>query len=222
MQKLPNTQINVWRGLNEGICKNWKIDDKSILCNPISCSLSENIIKESLGSNSMLCFIEVINGKDISIYSHFPNQKEIILSPGTSLQVIQDRISSKILHLRECDRQTSSSSITINTINKILSLQWHNNRLISFVSHCIALLIGLILVILTGKTMTTSYYQVIQAISSSKIQFSRTAIFPKPSNIYIEVDTYENRYEGEWLDGKKHGKGKMEINLLVIGLMVKE
>lgn len=91
--------------------------------------------------------------------------------------------------------------------------------MISFVPHCIALLIGLILVILTGKTMTTfdssfittlmttSYYQVIQAISSSKIQFSRTTIFPKPSNIYIEVDTYGDQYEGEFKSGKLHGHG---------------
>jgi hypothetical protein len=200
VKKLPNTQVNVWRGVKEDICKKLKKDDEFIWWSNTSCSLTENVIRDSLESNDRLCFIETVNGKDISIYSHSPNHKEIILCSGARLRVVSDapnQSSSSILHLRECSQQIENKPS-----------RWNNSRVFFFLPQFIVLIIALLLGTLIG---TTSCYQVIQVIFSWINKFDSTTIIDQPSMFYGHVDTLGNRYEGEWFDGKKHGKGKMDF-----------
>lgn len=82
--------MNVWRSVKEDICKKFNKDDEFIWWTIISCSSSNNVIKDCLEVDSTLCSIEVMNGKDISIYSNFSNQKEVILCRDTRLKVVSN------------------------------------------------------------------------------------------------------------------------------------
>jgi hypothetical protein len=210
VQKLPNVQINVWRGVNEDISMKLKEDDELIWWNITSCSSAVDVIKDFLEPNSTLFLIEVVNGKDISNYSYSPNQHEVILCPGTRLHVVsntQDQMSLPMLHLRERERQLASSSVT-NDGARFSPLRWCKNRLLSFWPPFIILIIALLLVTPVGKLLTT--------FASSHI----STMLPRPlwqamqfpwRNIHIHVDELGNRFEGQWRDGKKHGKGKMDF-----------
>ena len=215
VQKLPNRRLNVWRGVNEDVCKKLKKGDELIWPDITSCSSSENVIKDCLKLNCSLCSIEVLNGKDISIYSHSPNQNEIILCSNTRLQVVgdtQDQTSSPVLRLRECDRLIGSAP-----------LRWKNNQAFSLLLHFIVPIAALLLVAVMGKTVatfessyfttlfTTSRHQAMQSMFPSGNKIDYTTIIDKPSTIHTYVDTLGNRYEGELVDGKKHGKGKMNF-----------
>jgi hypothetical protein len=223
VQKLPHRRMNVWRGINQDTCKKLKKGDEFIWWSITSCSSSDSFIKDCLKQNSTLCSIEAVNGKDISIYSNFPNQNEVILCPVTRMQVVkivQDQTSSSLLHLRESNRQMSSSSTNNGIINNISS-RWYNNRILALVPHLIVLIIVLLLSIIARKVLTTfessyiatvlsaSSYQAMQVTYPSKSEFGHTTIIDKSSTFHIHIDTFGNKYEGEWKDGKKHGKGKM-------------
>ena len=168
LQKLPSRQLIVWRGMNGDVCTTWKKNDLLIWRRHMSCSSSATIIRDGFKSNSKLCSIAAINGKEISLYSQYPNEHEVILCPDTRLRVVrvtEDQASSSpIIHLRECPRPVES------------------NRLIS---SSVILIIALLLVTIFGKMLNNSL------------------------STCTHVDSLGNRYEGQCLDGKKHGKGTM-------------
>jgi hypothetical protein len=200
VQKLPNSRMNVWRGVNKNMSNKLTKVDKIIWWNIISCSSSDNIIKDCLGQNSSLCFIEAVNGKDISIYSNSPNQNEIILCPGTRLRVVnnvQEQTSSQVLHLTEDSGQLPSFFMT-NSVVKIILSRCRNSRVLSLMPYFIVLMIALLLVTVIGKSLTI-------------FESSYISTVKEPSNSRIHVDTLKNRYEGGWKDEKKHGKGKMDF-----------
>ena len=175
IKKLPNTKTNVYRSIN----KNHIRDDEIIWSNPILCSTSMQIIHESLESDSILCSIETINAKDISMYSQNPHKKEILLERNTRLQVIKH--TDNQLFLRELppiDHHHHHHGLTR------FSAQWCNFFM---------LILAIVLVILTGKTMST--------IELFTNQTSQTIIAE------MQADSFGNRYEGQYLNGKRHGKG---------------
>jgi hypothetical protein len=88
VQKLPNLRTNVWRGVTRDIARNYKKDDEFTWWSISSCSISVNVLKVFLGPNSTLFLIEVVNGKDISRYTNYPNENEVILCPGTRFHVV--------------------------------------------------------------------------------------------------------------------------------------
>ena len=175
IKKLPNTKTNVYRSIN----KNHIRDDEIFWSNPILCSTSMQIIHESLESDSILCSIETINAKDISMYSQNPHKKEILLERNTRLQVIKH--TDNQLFLRELppiDHHHHHHGLTR------FSAQWCNFFM---------LILAIVLVILTGKTMST--------IELFTNQTSQTIIAE------MQADSFGNRYEGQYLNGKRHGKG---------------
>ena len=175
IKKLPNTKTNVYRSIN----KNHIRDDEIFWSNPILCSTSMQIIHESLESDSILCSIETINAKDISMYSQNPHKKEILLERNTRLQVIKN--TDNQLFLRELppiDHHHHHHGLTR------FSAQWCNFFM---------LILAIVLVILTGKTMST--------IELFTNQTSQTIIAE------MQADSFGNRYEGQYLNGKRHGKG---------------
>ncbi len=70
-----------------------------------SCSLDVHIIENFLTANSTLFLIEAINARDITGYTNYPNEHEVILSPGIRLQVVANSMQHTgglhIVHLRE-------------------------------------------------------------------------------------------------------------------------
>ena len=205
VQKLPSSRMNVWRGVNKDSISRFTKDEEFIWWNITSCSTSDAIIKDCLRPNSLLCKIETVNGKDISIYSNFPNQNEIILCPGTRLHVVsnaQEQTSSSIVHLRENNEQLPPSFINKGII-KIILLRCCTSRILSLMSHIVVLIIALLLISVVGKSYII--------FESSKSSIDDTTVGGRPSTFHTHVDTYENRYEGELKDDKKHGKGKMNF-----------
>lgn len=206
--KLPNTRVKVWSRTTEDFCETLTIDNELVWSQPTLCSSSMEIIKDS-----RLCTIDTIYGKDISIYSHIPNRKDIILCAGTRLKVVSNVQNQ--LYLRECPRFLPAFSSLIHDRIK--------NRLPSILPHLLALILAISLALLTGKAvskiqssylttlMNSSYYQLIQTIASSKSSFDHPTAMTQPSTDEIQADPYGNRYEGEYFNGKKHGQGIMHF-----------
>ena len=104
LQKIPSVQINLWRGVNVDISKNYKEDNEVTWWYFNSCSSSTKVVKNFLGSVSTLFMIEAKTAKDISMYSNFPDEKEVILGLGTRLCVVNeplDHSTLNVVHLRE-------------------------------------------------------------------------------------------------------------------------
>ncbi|CAF1208831.1 unnamed protein product [Rotaria sordida] len=116
LTKLPSLQINLWRGVNTDISKNYKENDELTWWYFNSCSSSAKVVKHFLGSVSTLFMIEAKNGKAISTYSNFPEEKEVILPLGSRLRVVRDTLdhtSLNVIHLQEMvdesDQELTSS-----------------------------------------------------------------------------------------------------------------
>jgi hypothetical protein len=116
VQKLPDLQKTVWRGIDANVSKNFKENDEMIWWTFSSCSCSLNVVEDFLDNTSTLFMIEAKNAKDIAAYSNFPKEEEVILGLGTRLRVtsnIPHRSSLNIVHLLELsnasDEELSSS-----------------------------------------------------------------------------------------------------------------
>jgi hypothetical protein len=104
VQKLPNCQMNLWRGLNVNVSKNFKEGHEVIWWTLNSCSSSLKVVEQFLGPSATLFMIEAKNGKDISAYSNFPQEKEVILGLGTRLRIASNALSHSslnVVHLLE-------------------------------------------------------------------------------------------------------------------------
>lgn len=120
LRKLPSLRMNLWRGIDNDVTKIYKANEKFTWWFFSSCSSAVNIVKSFLGdiSISTLLMIEAKNGKDISLYSKFPEEREIILTLGTQLEImgdVLDHFTLNVIHLRELtddDDQQPTTSIT--------------------------------------------------------------------------------------------------------------
>ena len=85
LNRLPSFKGTVWRGTSERI--NFIPADYAIQTWWAITSTSKNLkfIEPFLGETGTLYAIETINGKDVSQYSAFPNEQEVILMPGTRI-----------------------------------------------------------------------------------------------------------------------------------------
>jgi hypothetical protein len=121
LQKLPSVHMNLWRGINVDISKNFKEGEELIWWSFNSCSSSVKVVKQFLGPVSTLLMIESKNGKIISAYSNFPEENEVILGLGTRLRVVSDALdhpSLNVVHLVELsdenEEELSSSLATMS------------------------------------------------------------------------------------------------------------
>ncbi|CAF1351391.1 unnamed protein product [Rotaria sordida] len=126
LKKLPSLQINLWRGINGDVSKNYKENDELTWWCFSSCSSSIKVVKQFLGSTSTLFMIEVKNGKAISVYSNFPEENEVIIPLGTRLRVVSDALdhaSLNVIHLRELvdenDQELTSSFANMGVTTSI-------------------------------------------------------------------------------------------------------
>ena len=122
INKLPSCQINLWRGIDLDISKNYAAGQEITWWYFSSCSSALNAVKHFLGPVSTLFMIEARNAKDISSYSNYPNEKELVLGLGTRIRVaadVLDHTSLTIIHLTEISTNhegeinTSFSNMTI-------------------------------------------------------------------------------------------------------------
>ncbi|CAM4833549.1 unnamed protein product [Rotaria magnacalcarata] len=104
VEKLPSVKKAIWR----------------VTVN--SCSSSVDVIKGFVDINSTLFLIEAVNGRNIKGYTNFDNEDELILMPGTRLQVESNALNHlgglHVIHLRELidnsDEQLASAIVQVH------------------------------------------------------------------------------------------------------------
>ncbi len=107
LDKLPTVKEILWRGVPLDIGKNFTKNQLLTWWSVNSCSSSVDVIKNFLGNNksSALFLIEAINGKNVSGYTEYENEDEVILRMGTQFRVKSNALDhpngSHVVHLIE-------------------------------------------------------------------------------------------------------------------------
>ena len=106
LEKLPSSKLTVWRAVALAI-DHFPFDNNMITWWGVnSTSTNINTIQSLPTEKSTLFTIEALNGKDITEYSAFPDEQEVILIPGTRLRIITSASNiignSSNVHLEEC------------------------------------------------------------------------------------------------------------------------
>ena len=88
LEKLPSLPITVWRGITDNFHGSDFVENQEYTWSSInSCSSDVNVARVYVGPGGILFCINAIHGKDITKYSEFQGEREIVLMPGTRLQV---------------------------------------------------------------------------------------------------------------------------------------
>jgi hypothetical protein len=107
---------NVWRAVEGDVAKRYKKNTRVRWWAFTSCSKSISILKHFVpksGNDGTIFMIECINGKNISAYSFYSNEDEIILMSGTTLVAMNESLPMneiRVVHLKEVSAVTSSST----------------------------------------------------------------------------------------------------------------
>ncbi|CAF4180602.1 unnamed protein product [Rotaria socialis] len=89
LKKLPSVSKNLWRGPDSDVD---------------SCASNVKVVKDFLGSVPTLFMVEANNGKEISAYSNFPDEDDVILISGIRIRVVDDSLNHEtfnLIHLME-------------------------------------------------------------------------------------------------------------------------
>lgn len=87
LQKLPSQEIPVWRAVSQNAPPDFKAGEIFFWWCFNSCAKAVDVLKAYLGPEGTIFAIQAISGKDISLFSAFPEEGEIILLPGTCLRM---------------------------------------------------------------------------------------------------------------------------------------
>jgi len=107
LSKLPIVKGNVWRGISGNVKGKIKENQAFTWWSISSCSTSLKVVQNFLGStsNSTLFMIEAVQGRDITGYTSFPDEHEVLLGIGTELRVKDDGLQHagglRVVHLVE-------------------------------------------------------------------------------------------------------------------------
>ena len=106
LEKLPSIERQtLWRGVAEDVGSVFNDGDIHTWWSINSCSAVLNIAELFLNKMGTLFAIEVVGGKDISAFSAFPTEQEIVLLPGTRLvaksQSQSNEYRYRTVHLKE-------------------------------------------------------------------------------------------------------------------------
>ncbi|CAF1672958.1 unnamed protein product, partial [Adineta ricciae] len=121
LEKLPTTKEVVWRGVSLDIGKNFVKNQVLTWWTVNSCSSSVNVIKKFFGNetNYTLFMIQALNGKNVSGYTAYEDENEIILPIGSHFRVKGDSLEqsnqSYLVHLIEIDDNDNQDAL--NTMN---------------------------------------------------------------------------------------------------------
>lgn len=105
LEKLSPTKATLWRGVNYDDTLTFIDNDTHIWWGVTSCSMNPKTVQPFLGETGTLFVIDAISGKDISTFSAFPDEQEVILMPGTRLRAKSESLSVIdrlfVVHLEE-------------------------------------------------------------------------------------------------------------------------
>jgi hypothetical protein len=109
LEKLPSTTETVWRGVYGDVGSIFADDDVHIWWSVNSCSIDLRSIQPFLGDKGTLFAIHTISGKDISAFSAIPDEREVVLMPGTRVRPKSGPLSFInrlfVVHLEEINPQ---------------------------------------------------------------------------------------------------------------------
>jgi len=105
LQKLPSCKIVAWRGVVGDVGSAFTDNDMQTWWSVNSCSKALNVVELYLGEKGTVFAIDATNGKDISEFSTFQEEQEVILMPGSRFRVKSKSLNFKntlfIVHLEE-------------------------------------------------------------------------------------------------------------------------
>ncbi len=86
LEKLPSTRKTVWRGVSGDVSSIFADGDVHIWWSVNSCSMDLKVVEKFLSETGTVFAIDAIDAKDISAFSTFPEEQEILLMPGTRVR----------------------------------------------------------------------------------------------------------------------------------------
>ena len=109
LEKLSSTSDTVWRGVNYDDTLTFVDNSEYIWWGVNSCSMNARAVQLFLGETGTLFAIHTIHGKNISEFSAFPEEQEVILMPGTQVRAKSESLnfldSFFLIHLEQVTRQ---------------------------------------------------------------------------------------------------------------------
>ncbi|CAF1081813.1 unnamed protein product [Rotaria sp. Silwood1] len=126
LTKLPTEKKRLWRGTKDDVNKNFIKDSEIIWRSVSSCATTLNIIKEFLGNDTNATFfmIEAVTGRNLSGYTKYPGENEVLLGPGTRLRAESDNLKIsdglKVVHLVEI---TDNNNETLPAAMNMISIK---------------------------------------------------------------------------------------------------
>ncbi|CAF1577622.1 unnamed protein product [Adineta ricciae] len=128
LSKLPAVKTSVWRGISGNISQQFKRGELLTWWSISSCSVEVDVVQDFLGKNinATLLMIVTKSAKDVSRYTSFPDEKEVILGPGTQLRVKGNALQHgtlQIVHLVEVsdddgdDQESLPAAVGSMTLN---------------------------------------------------------------------------------------------------------
>jgi hypothetical protein len=86
LEKLPSIKTTVWRGVSGNVGSIFADGRERIWWGVNSCSKDLRVVEQRLGDVGTVFAIDAIHGKDISAFSTFSEEQEIVLMPGTHVR----------------------------------------------------------------------------------------------------------------------------------------
>jgi hypothetical protein len=110
LEKLPSTRKTVWRGVSGDVSSIFADTDVHIWWSVNSCSMDLKVVEKFLSETGTVFAIDAIDAKDISAFSTFPEEQEILLMPGTRVRAKCQSLNFEsrffLVHLEEENTQT--------------------------------------------------------------------------------------------------------------------
>ncbi|CAF4175841.1 unnamed protein product, partial [Adineta steineri] len=114
LKKLPSIKAVVWRGVYGDVSSVFTNNNIDIWWSVNSTSMDLKIVEPFLGERGTLFAIEVMCGKDVSQFSACPQEKEVILMPGTCVRARAEPLNVDnrffVVHLDEVTLQSELQS----------------------------------------------------------------------------------------------------------------
>ena len=105
LEKLPPSDLIAWRGVAGDVGSAFAENNMQTWWSVNSCSKALNVVEMYLGDSGTVFAIDATNGKDISAFSVFQEEQEIILMPGSRFRVQSKSLNFNdklfIVHLEE-------------------------------------------------------------------------------------------------------------------------
>jgi hypothetical protein len=130
LAKLPcEPPTTVWRGVRKNISQEYLPGSQVTWWPFSSCTTTVSVVESSLylgrTGERTLFSIEIFNGRNISAHSHFPNENETLLLPGTYMEVQSQARPAPDLYIIHLKQKIPEETLLEPPFKGILNI--HNN-----------------------------------------------------------------------------------------------